>query len=535
MGGEQSSPAAKGSRPARPGDALRLIGPAFRPREYDVLTGESHEEAGRRLLGTGSLVAIGLGGLIGAGIFVTVGMAAHDKAGPAIILSFVVAAAACIAVALCYCECASRVPVAGSAYAYAFAAVGELGAWLSGWNLATCYLLAGAAVSQGWSGYFRSLLGALGIGWPGVIGGAPFDVNPATGRLWGTGSFLDLPALLAIALITFVVCRGMRLSLRVNNLILALKLAVLGLVIGIGLAHFRPENWSPFAPFGWGGLRLDALLSGAGRQTAMISTGMLAGAATVFFAFGGFEMLSAYSDECRRPRRDVPLAVIATIGLLTLLYIAVAVALTGMVPVKRISVSAPISDAFRAAGMPWVQLVVAAGAVAGMTSVLLAVVMSLPRVLMGIGRDGLLPSRIFNRIHPVYGTPFRSVLIVGATAALMGSLLPLRLVMDAVMMATLAGYVAVCAFVLVLRRRPASREPVFSAPFGPVVPVFGIAICLLLMFSLPPVNWIRLGVWWALGLAVYLVRRAMAGIESPQAEIASPPAVAEEAPSPASV
>jgi len=360
-------------------------------------------------------------------------------------------------------------------------------------------------------------------------------MNPATGRFSTTGAILDLPALLALAAITFVVCRGLRVSLRVNNLILALKLAVLGLVIGIGLAHFRAANWVPFAPFGLGGLSLRALLSGAGSQAARAATGMLAGAATVFFAFGGFEMLSAYSDECRRPRRDVPLAVIATIGLLTLLYIAVAVALTGMVPYNQISVSAPISDAFRAAGMPWVQLLVAAGAVAGMTSVLLVVVMSLPRVLVGIGRDGLLPDRIFNRLHPVYVTPFRSMLIVGAAAALLGSLLPLRLVMDAVMMATLAGYVAVCAFVLVLRRHTASQEPIFRAPLGPVIPLFGIAVCLLLMLSLPPVNWLRLGAWWTAGLAIYLVRRALSGRARTGMEVEAPPTVMEEATSPAAV
>lgn len=506
MAGKHALASARNPTSKSAARGARALGRAFTPKDYD-LPAHAVEHSSKRSLSAASLTALGLGGLIGAGIFVTVGMAAHDKAGPAVTLSFVVAAVACIAVALCYCECASRVPVAGSAYAYAFAAVGELGAWLSGWNLTACYLLAGAAVSQGWSGYFQSLLGAVGIPWPKAVGGAPFDVNPATGQLSGTGSVLDLPALVALATITLVVCRGMRVSLRVNNLILALKLALLALVIVVGLAHFHPANWIPFAPFGLGGLSLRALLSGAGSQAAGAATGMLAGAATVFFAFGGFEMLSAYSHECRRPRHDVPLAVIATISLLTLLYIAVAVALTGMVRYDRISVSAPISDAFRAAGMPWVQLLVAVGAIAGMTSVLLVIVMSLPRVLMGIGRDGLLPERIFNHTHPVHGTPHRSVLVVGATAALIGSLLPLRLVMDAVMMATLAGYVAVCLFVLLLRRRAASREPIFRAPLGPVTPLFGMAVCLLLMLSLPPVNWIRLGAWWAAGLGIYLVRR----------------------------
>jgi APA family basic amino acid/polyamine antiporter len=461
------------------------------------------EHSAERVLGPRALIALGLGGLIGAGIFVSVGMAAHDKAGPSIILSFLVAAIACIAVALCYCECASILPVAGSAYAYAYAAIGELGAWVAGWNLATCYFLAGAAVAQGWSGYFQSLLGVLGVHWPGTLRGAPFDVNPSSGQFVATGAYLDLPALLALAVVTVVVYRGIRISLRVNHVLLALKLSVLAVVISVGLAHTKVANWSPFAPFGYGGLDIKNLFSTFGGQAAAASTGMLAGATTVFFAFGGFEMLSVYSQECRSPRRDVPIGVIGTVCLLTLLYIAVAAAVIGMVPYNRISVSAPISDAFRSAGMPWAQLLVAFGAVTGMTSVLLVIVLSLPRVLIAVGQDGLLSERFFNALHPVYRTPAKSVLFVGLVAMLLSSLLPLRLVMDTVMMATLAGYVAVCLFVLLLRRRPTAEEPAFRVPFGPVIPLFGIAVCLVLMFSLPPVNWMRLGLWWGVGLIFY--------------------------------
>lgn len=469
-----------------------------------------------RVLGPASLVALGLGGLVGAGVFVTVGMAAHDKAGPAIILSFLVAAIACIAVALCYCECASRLPVAGSAYAYARASLGEVGGWITGWNLATCYLLAGAAVSQGWSGYFQSLLGAFSVPWPKRLSAAPFDIEPATGRFIATGSALNLLALLALLAVTFIAYRGIRVSLRVNFLLLLLKLSVLAVVIVAGLAHTDVANWMPFAPYGYGGLSIKSLFGAFGGQAALASTGMLAGATTVFFAFGGFEMLSVYSHECRAPRRDVPIGVIVTICLLTLLYIGVAAAVVGMVPYDRISVSAPISEAFRAAGMPWAQRLVAFGAVAGMSSVLLVVVMSLPRVLIAIGQDGLLSERVFNTIHPVYRTPATSVLLVGLAAMLLGALLPLRFIMDVVMMATLASYVAVCVFVVILRRQPTSPEPVFRAPLGPVIPAFGIAVCLMLMFSLPPINWVWLGVWWAVGYLVYLVygRRGSARVRN---------------------
>lgn len=484
-----------------PTPELRERGPSqmrSTPHREERPTGEAG-----RVLGPVSLVSLGLGGLIGSGIFVTVGMAAHDKAGPSIVLSFLVAAVACIAVALCYCECASRLPVAGSAYAYARAAIGEVGGWLTGWNLATCYLLAGAAVAQGWSGYFQNLLAAYGLSWPRIVSAAPFDIEPSTGRFMATGSALNLLALLALATVTYIAYRGIRISLRVNSILLVLKLAVLAIVIGVGLAHTRAANWTPFAPFGYGGLSLPGLLGALRGQSALASTGMLAGATTVFFAFGGFEMLSVYSNECRAPRRDVPIGVIVTICLLTLLYIGVAAAVIGMVPFDRISVSAPISEAFRMAGMPWAQRLVAFGAVAGMSSVLLVIVMSLPRVLKAIGQDGLLPERLFNTIHPVYHTPAKSVLLVGLAEMLLGSLLPLRLIMDTVMMATLIGYVAVCAFVLILRRNSSSPEPVFRAPLGPVVPLFGIAVCLLLIFSLPLVNWIRLGGWWALGLILY--------------------------------
>jgi APA family basic amino acid/polyamine antiporter len=491
--------AATSDPPVGAADPGSFANRALTPRRY----AEAADPQSTRVLGPASLTALGLGGLIGAGIFVTVGMAAHDLAGPAVVISLLVAAVACIAVALCYCECASAVPVAGSAYAYAYAAVGELGAWLSGWNLATCYFLACAAVAQGWSGYAQSLLGGLGVAWPGIVGGAPFDLNPTTGRFAATGSMLDLPALLALAAITFVAYRGIRLSLSVNYGILALKLAVLATVIVVGFSHMRLANWTPFAPFGYGGLNLGAVGSLFGLHTAAATSGMLAGATTVFFAYGGFEMLSAYSHECRSPRRDVPLGVISTVSLLTLLYVAVAGAVVGMVPYNQISVRAPISDAFRSAGMPWAQLLIAIGAVAGMTSVLLVAVMSLPRVLMAIGQDGLLPARFFNAIHPTYRTPSKGVLLVGVVAMAMASLVPLRLLMSLVMMATLAGYISVCAFVLILRRQRATHNPIFRAPLGPVFPVMGIAICLLLLLSSPPAAWLQLLGWWAVGLLAY--------------------------------
>ncbi len=352
-------------------------------------------------------------------------------------------------------------------------------------------------------GYFQNLLGALGFAWPKLLASAPFDVDPSTGQFSATGALLDLPALLGLALVTFIAYRGIRTSLRANNLLLILKLTVLSVVVVVGLSHAKLANWIPFAPYGYGGLSVATIFGAFSGRTAGAATGVLAGATIVFFAFGGFEMLTVYSQECRRPRSDVPIGVVATVGLLTMIYIAVAAAITGMVHYDQISVRAPISDAFRAAGMGWAQLLIAFGAVAGMTSVLLVIVMSLPRVLMAIGRDSLIPEGFFNSIHRTFRTPAKAVAFVGVSAMLLGSLLPLRLVMDTVMMATLAGYVAVCVFVLILRRKPSPREPVFRAPLGSAIPLVGITVCLILMLSLPPVNWLRLGAWWVIGLALY--------------------------------
>jgi basic amino acid/polyamine antiporter, APA family len=463
----------------------------------DTGSGVTH---GASILDARGLTLLGLGGVIGAGIFVSVGIAAREKAGPAIIVSFLVAAIACICVALCYCECASRVPIAGSAYAYATAAAGRFAGWLTGWNLVSCYFLAGAAVAQGWSGYFQSLLGAFGLSVPPSLGGSVITSGPHGVAL--SGAIVNLPALIALAGVTFIVYRGIRISLRANNLLLALKLAVLATVIIVGLGHFNPVNWHNFAPYGWGG----ATLFGGGKEPGR---GMLAGAVVVFFAFGGFEMISAYSQECRNPRTDVPRGVISTIAIITLIYALTAAALTGMVRSDKISINAPISDAFRTAGMPWAQMLVAVGAVIGMTAVLLAVIMSLPRVLQGIAQDVALASA-FTELHPHTGTPHRGVLFVGIAAMLVSSLFPLQMVMDFVMAATLSGYAAVCVYVLILRNKQVgshATDDLFTAPGGVIVPTAGILICILLLMAVPTPIWIALITWWAIGTVAFVAAR----------------------------
>ncbi len=468
---------------------------------------EAQDDATPRTLGPGSLVSLGLGGVVGAGVFVSIGIAAHDKAGPAIIVSFLIAAIACIAVALCYCECASRIPIAGSTYAYGRAALGEIGGWLSGWNLVTCYFLAGAAVAQGWSGYFQSFLGALGYGWPARFGGAPIDLDQVHGGIVASGAMLNLPAVLILTIVSIIAYRGIKMSMGVNNLLLGLKLTTLLVVVAVGLAHFRLANWLPFAPYGWGGIGPG---DKSGDTNAHGSAGVLAGAAMVFFAFGGFEMLSAYSHECKRPQTDVPRGVIATIGAITSIYIAVAIALTGMIPSSKISISAPISDAFRTINMDWAQLLVAFGAVVGMSSVLLVLVMSLPRVLFGISQGGLLPGW-FGRTHTRFNTPYRSIQCVGVIACIASALLPLRILMDFVMTCTLAGYISVCVFVLILRRRQSTVQPEFHIMGGPIVPVAGVLICLMMIVAVPLMNLAALGLWLLIGRTVYAAIRRVKG------------------------
>jgi APA family basic amino acid/polyamine antiporter len=448
----------------------------------------------RRVLGPAALTGLGVGGIIGTGIFVMTGIAAHDKAGPAVIVSFLIAALACVCAALCYAELAARVPASGSAYTYASIALGRGFGWLVGWNVILMYAVAAASVAQGWSHYLQALLGAWSLHFPAILGNAPFDLSPQTGRAAASGAWLDLPALLVVFMYTAILVRGVQTSVRVNTALVVLKLAVIGFVIVVGACHIHPANWHPFAPYGWG--MLTAHAGGA-------PVGVLAGAAIAFYAYLGFEAVSVYPEESRHPRRDVPVAIVAAVLICAVLYMAVASVVTGMVPSDKISIQAPVSDAFRQVGMPWAQGLVALGALTGISSVLLVIMLSLPRILMTMGRDKLLPARIFSAIHPRYRTPWRATILNGVVIALLASLLPLRVLADVVTIATLFTFVVVAVAVLLLRRRnPAAPAP-FQSPFGPLIPGVTILSCLLLMASVPAVNWLRLAVWIALGAVIY--------------------------------
>ena len=463
------------------------------------------EQRLRRVLGPIQLSALGVGAIIGTGIFVLVGVAAHDRTGPALMLSFVAAGITCVFAALCYAEFASMVPVAGSAYTYAYATLGELLAWIIGWDLILEYAVASSTVAHGWSHYFQDFLAFFNVRLPFVFTNAPFDFDPTTGLLVGTGTWFDLPAIVITLLVTIILVKGIQESATFNAGIVILKVAIVLFVIVVGARYVDPANWTPFAPFGLTGVSFfgNTLFgqTGPGGQPV----GMLAGAAIVFFAYIGFDSVSTHAEEARNPSRDVPIGIIVSLVLCTFLYIAVAAVLTGMVPYDKINIDAPVSDAFRQVGLPWAQLLISIGAVAGITSVLLVMMLSQPRIFLAMARDGLLPTGFFGAVHERFRTPWKSTILTGICVAIMGAFLPLRILAELVNIGTLLAFVIVCAAVLIMRKTHPDANRPFRAPLGPVVPVLGILCCLVLMFSLPAENWVRLGVWLFIGLVIYFV------------------------------
>jgi basic amino acid/polyamine antiporter, APA family len=442
-----------------------------------------------RVLGPVALTSLGVGAIIGAGIFVLTGLAARDYAGPSLMLSFIVAGVGCAFAGLCYAEFAAMIPVAGSAYTYAYATLGELFAWIIGWDLVLEYAIASCAVAHGWSHYFQALLGLFGIALPPALAIDPLSASAETvAGAWHLGSLpivFDLSAAVIVLLITIVLVIGIRESAGLNAGIVFLKLAVVVFVIVAGIPHVDPANWRPFFPKGF--------------------AGTLSGAAYVFFAYIGFDSISTHAEEARNPSRDVPIGILTSLALCTVLYIAVAAVLTGMVPSPEIDIDAPIAHAFGRFGLGSAALLVSIGAVAGITSVLLVMLLSQARILLAMARDGLLPPAFFAAVHPRFRTPYRSTIAVGFIVATVAALLPLKVLADLVNIGTLFAFVIVCCAVLIMRyTRPDVRRP-FRTPWVPAVPILGIASNLLLMLYLGWQNWARLFVWLAIGLVIYVL------------------------------
>lgn len=457
----------------------------------------------RRVLGPVQLTSLGVGAIIGTGIFVLTGQAAHDKTGPALMLSFCAAGVACVFAALCYAEFASMVPVAGSAYTYAYATLGELMAWIIGWDLVLEYAVGSATVAHGWSHYFQDFIGILGVKLPHSMTTAPFDYDPNVGHFVSTGTIFDLPAILITFVITAILVKGIRESASFNAGMVIVKLVIVAFVIIVGAFYVNPENWKPFAPYGFTGVSFfgKTLFGQTGKGGEPL--GMLAGAATIFFAYIGFDSVSTHAEEARDPKRDVPIGIVTSLVLCTFLYIAVAAVLTGMVPYGKINIDAPVSDAFRQVGLPWAQFLISLGALTGITSVLLVMMLSQPRVLLAMARDGLIPESFFGAIHEKFRTPWKATILTGAFVSVMAGLLPLRVLAELVNIGTLFAFVVVCAAVLIMRRTNPEAPRPFRAPFVPLTPILGILTCTLLMFSLPAENWWRLIIWLAIGFTIY--------------------------------
>ncbi len=474
----------------------------------------------RRVLGPVSLTALGVGAIIGSGIFVTTGEVAARHAGPGVVLAYIVAAVGCALAALCYAEFAALAPSAGSAYSYAYATLGELLAWVIGWDLVLEYAAAGAYIAVGWSAYLDEFLAALtGYRLPAVITADPFS---SAGR-----SVVNLPAALIMALVTAILVRGVRESARANTVLVVVKVGVVLFVIAAGAYLVAPANWTdipadarhipddPAASWGLlGYLGLHHWFGGVDDATRSPflpygASGVMLGAAMVFFAYLGFDTVSTHAEEARRPSRDLPVGILASLVLCTGLYIGVAVVLTGMVPYHQINPKAAMASAFARHGEAgdWfprlATVLVAAGALAGMTSVLLVTFQGQARIFLAMARDGLLPRRVFAAVHPRFHTPYRSTLLTGTVVALVAAFTPAEELGNMVCIGTLMAFAIVCAAVLVLRfMRPDCERP-FRCPWVYVVAPFGVVLNLGMMLFLPPETWLRLVVWLAIGLVVY--------------------------------
>jgi APA family basic amino acid/polyamine antiporter len=425
-----------------------------------------------KVLGTPALFLMGLGAIIGAGIFILTGVASADYAGPALVLSFVFAGLACLFTALCYAEFASMVPVAGSAYTYSYVTLGELFAWIIGWDLILEYTLIVTALAVGWSGYMVSIITTLGINLP------PQLLNPPG----VSGGFINLPAVLIIGIISLILIRGTKLSAQFNSLIVMLKIFVVLLFIAIGVNYIHPANYHPFLPYGY--------------------IGIFKGAAIIFFAYIGFDAITTAAEEVKNPQRTFPIAILGSLIVASILYIIVTIVLNGMVPYYELGIAAPVAYALSSAGIHWADIVVSVGALAGLTSVILVGFFGQSRVFFAMARDGLLPP-FFTKLHKTYKTPINGIMLVGVVAAVLAAFLPITDIAELVNIGTLAAFIMVSASVLVLRRtRPDIKRP-FKTPFLPWVPILAIISALGLVIELPSVTLLRFVVWLAIGLAIY--------------------------------
>ena len=429
----------------------------------------------KRELKTMDLILLGLGAIVGTGIFVITGTAAAVTAGPSLILSFVIAAFSCILSALCYAEFASRIPVSGGAYSYAYTVFGELLGWLVGWLMICEYLLANASVASGWSGYMNGFLDGIGLGLPIALRSS-YNAE--------AGTYIDLIAILITFVVTYIVIQGAKKALRLNNIMVIVKFALIALFIVVGVFYVKPENWTPFAPFGL--------------------KGVASGAAVVFFAFLGFDAVSTAAEETKNPRRDVPRGIIGSLGIATVLYIAVTLVLTGIVPYAQLNVKDPVAFAIRFIGQDFIAGIISVGAIVTLLTVLISMTYGLGRLIYAIGRDGLLPKKLSQVDTKTKGPKFATQ-IVGVVSAVLAGIVPLNKLAELTNIVTLMIFVIIALGIIKLRKdfgEPTEGE--FKVPFVPIFPIVSIVVCLYLMIQLSLSVWIAFVIWLVLGILVYL-------------------------------
>jgi APA family basic amino acid/polyamine antiporter len=445
-----------------------------------------------RILDRRALTSVGLGSMIGSGIFVLTGTVAAQHTGPAITLAFLVAAIGCGLAALCYAELAAMIPVSGSAYSYTYATLGEGIAWFVGWNLALEYVMSAAAVAVGWSGYVVNLLAEFGVSLPAALTNAPLGkVDGTLHHLGPTGALINLPAVLIVMLLTWVCYVGVRQSTRANNVMVVIKVLIIILFIVVGVRFVNTELWTPYLPANQGGFGEFGF------------SGIMQGAAIIFFAYIGFDQAATTAQEARNPQRDVPWGIIAALLISTTLYIAMAAVMTGMVPFTDLNVAAPVAVALDAhPELKWLGLLVKIGAIVGLTSVILMSLLGQPRIFMAMSRDGLLPPSMQN-VHPKHRTPHVATLVTGVIAAFFAGVFPLDVLGELISIGILIAFSAVCAGVVVLRyTQPETPRP-FRVPFATLTGVAGVIVCFAMAYALPHDTWIRLAIWTAIGFTIY--------------------------------
>jgi APA family basic amino acid/polyamine antiporter len=465
----------------------------FIKKSIKTLLDEAQESqhAMKRSLGATTLVAMGIGAIIGAGIFVLTGQAAAEYAGPGILLSFVFAALICVFAALCYAEFASLIPISGSAYTYAYATMGEFTAWIIGWGLTMEYMFSASTVSVGWSGYFVSLLQDMGITIPAKFASAPINYDVATG--WTqTGAIVNLPAILIVALMGILVATGIKAAASFNNLMVIIKLGVIALFIACGVAYINNDNLTPFIPQNTGTFGQFGL------------SGVLRGAGVVFFAFIGFDALSTMAQECRNPQKHMPIGMLGSLGISTVVYVIVGIVLLGVVSYTLLNVSDPIAVAVNALGPKflWLRFVIKIAILAGLTSVILVMLLGQARIFATMAKDGLLP-KPFAKISPRFRTPFFSTAVVSVVCFVLAGVFPVGILGQLTCMGALLAFAIVCFGILVLRYKQPTLHRPFKTPFVPWIPLAGTIACVIQMIMLPGVTWGQFLIWMIAGCVIY--------------------------------